>query len=82
MDAWTMIVMGAINIVCFAVGAKVGQQAAKGEPVKLEIPNPAKAYREHKAEKEADREKQREKILLENIDRYDGFSGGQQEIPR
>jgi hypothetical protein len=50
--------------------------------VKLELPNPAKAYREHKAEKEADREKQREKILLENIDRYDGFSGGQQEIPR
>lgn len=75
---WTV---GALCIGCFIVGAKVGQQVAKGEPVRVNLPNPAKAIREHKAQKEADRERSKVEMILQNVDRYDGTPGGQEDIP-
>ena len=46
--------VAASNIVCFMVGAKVGQAVSKGEEVKLPTVNPLEAVREHNAKKEAE----------------------------
>lgn len=82
MEVMLMLVMGAVNIACFVIGAKVGQQVAKGEPVKVELPKPVEAIRQHKAQKEADRRMSQIEAVLGNVDRYDGSPLGQKDIPR
>ena len=78
--AWTLAVMGAVNVLCFMIGAKVGQTVSKGE--KVELPNPAKAVREHKARQEAERVKSEYDTLMSNIDNYNGTSHNQKDVPR
>lgn len=68
------------NIACFVIGAKVGQTVSKGEDIETPIINPMKAYREHQAQKEADREKNRYDTILRNIDSYDGTGYGQEDV--
>lgn len=82
MEILLVLTVGALCIGCFAVGAKVGQQVAKGEAVNVPLPNPVKAFREHKAQKEADRERSKMETILANIERYDGSPGGQEDIPK
>lgn len=82
MEVLLMAVMGLTNILCFVIGAKVGQKVSKGEPVELPSVNPMKAYREHEARKEADRQQNRLNTILQNIEGYDGTSIGQKEVPR
>lgn len=82
MEALTLLAMGAVNILCFMVGAKVGQAVHKGEEVKLPTVNPLEAYKEHRAKVEAEMEQNRLDILMQNIDAYDGTGAGQQEVPR
>lgn len=82
MEALTMAIMGAVNILCFMIGAKVGQQVAKGEEVKLPSVSPLEAYREHQNKKEAEMEQDRIDTILQNIESYDGTSNGQKEVPR
>lgn len=76
--------MAVSNIVCLVVGAKVGQQTAKGEKVELPTVNPMQAYREKEARKEARKEAQREQdrldTILRNIENYDGTGRGQEEV--
>ena len=80
MEALTLAVMGAVNILCFVIGAKVGQAVSNGE--KVELPNPAKAVREHKAQLEAEKVKDEYDTIMRNIDRYNGTSNGQEDVPR
>lgn len=82
METIALLIMGAVNIACFVIGAKVGQQTAKGEPVRVELPNPVAAVREYRQNREDDRERSRTEAILRNIERYDGNPGGQEEIPR
>lgn len=82
MEVFALLVMGAINIACFVIGAKVGQQTAKGETVKVELPNPVAAVREYKQSREDARERSQMEAILRNIERYDGNPGGQEEIPK
>ena len=81
MEVFALLVMGAINIACFVIGAKVGQQTAKGEPVKVQLPNPVAAVREYKQSREDARERSQMEAILRNIERYDGNPGGQEDIP-
>lgn len=78
-------VIGTLNIVCFFIGAKVGQQVAKDEPVKLPNMNPVEIIREHQQTKEAERaEKEQSDYLgtiLSNIDNYNGTEYGQKDVP-
>lgn len=76
------IVAVTANIVCFIIGAKVGQAVSKGEPIEMPSVNPFKAYREREARKEAEREQDRIDTILQNIDNYDGTAQGQQDVPR
>ena len=82
MEVFALLVMGAINIACFVIGAKVGQQTAKGEPVKVNLPDPVAAVREYKQSREDARERSQMEAILRNIERYDGNPGGQEEIPK
>ncbi len=74
------VLMAVSNIVCLVVGAKVGQQTAKGEKVELPTVNPMQAYREKAARKEAQREQDRLDTILRNIENYDGTGRGQEEV--
>ena len=81
MEVLLLAVMAASNILCFMIGAKVGQQVAKGEKVELPA-SPLKAYREHEARKEAEIEQSKLDTILSNLESYDGTSNGQKEVPR
>lgn len=82
MEALLLAIMGAVNILCFMVGAKVGQTVSKGEEVKLPTVDPVKAVREHLDRKEAEYEQNRIDTILRNIEAYNGTADGQEEVPR
>jgi hypothetical protein len=73
--------MGATNILCFAIGAKVGQTVSKGEEITLPSVNPVEAIRKHEAKKEAEFEQSKIDAILQNIDNYDGTGYGQKDVP-
>lgn len=75
-------IVGTLNVVCFFIGAKVGQTVSKGEAIEMPSVNPIEAIREHNDKKEADREQDRLETIMRNIERYDGSANGQEEVPR
>lgn len=87
METITLILaIGALCVVCFVVGAKVGQKVSKGEPIEMPNLNPIEAIRERQHEKEAKREAERQQdelvTLMENIENYNGTSAGQKDFRR
>ncbi len=83
MDILLIAVVGTLNVVCFFIGAKVGQTVAKGKEIELpKIDGPVTAYKRHTATKEAEAEKNRLDVILRNIERYDGTANGQEDVPR
>ena len=78
----SIAIVGTLNIVCFFIGAKVGQTVAKGEKIETPTLNPMKAIREHQDKKESEREQDRINTILQNIDSYDGTPHGQKDVPR
>lgn len=75
-----VLILGAMNILCFFLGAKIGQKVVKGEEIKApEIPlsNPIKAYRE---KKQAEYEQDRINTILQNIEAYNGSAVGQKDV--
>lgn len=72
--------VGALNVVCFFIGAKVGQTVAKGEPIELPSVNPIEIIREHNDKREAEKEQDRIETIMRNIERYDGTANGQEEV--
>jgi hypothetical protein len=75
-----IITVGAMCIISFAVGAKVGQRVSKGQPVEIPLPNPIRAIQEHKSAREAKQERDRYETIMRNIERYDGTSNGQEDV--
>lgn len=84
MEIWVilmlLVIMTASNIVCLVMGAKIGQQVAKGQPVKVDLPNPVAAIKEHREESQTAAKQSQVEAILRNIDRYDGSPLGQEEI--
>jgi hypothetical protein len=70
----------ASNMLCFLIGARVGQKVVKGEEVELPKINPMEVYREQQERREAQREIDRIDMILRNIDNYDGTPNGQEEV--
>ena len=70
------------NIACFVAGAKVGQKVSNGEPIETPTIDPLKAWREREARQEAKAEQDRLDTIMRNIEKYDGTSNGQEEVPR
>ena len=82
MDVLLLAVFAASNIVCFIIGAKIGQMAAKGEKIEMPNINPVKAMQEYR-DKQVEREEQsRIDTIMRNIEKYDGTSRGQEDVPR
>lgn len=75
------VLLAASNIVCFCIGARVGQKVDKGEEV-LPTINPEKAIQERRERREQEFQKNRYDAIMRNIDNYDGTSAGQEDIPR
>lgn len=82
MDALTILSLGFICLACFLMGAKVTQMVEKGETIETPSVNPLKAYREREAKKEAQMEQNRIETIMQNIEKYDGTSNGQEDVPR
>lgn len=81
MDILTILVVGTLDIVCFFIGAKVGQTVSKGETIEVPTINPIKAYNEHIDRKEQEKEQKRIDTILQNIENYDGTANGQKDVP-
>ena len=83
MDVLLIAVVGTLNIACFFIGAKVGQTVANGKEIQTpEVKSPMKMIQERQDRKEAEKEKNKVDIILQNIERYDGTSNGQEDVPR
>lgn len=72
-----VLIVSALNIVCFLIGAIVGQRVFERKPV---IANPVKEIKETIKENEISKEEQRFKDIADNIDNYNGTSIGQKKI--
>ena len=77
---WLLAIASLSNIACFVIGAAVGQKVVKGESIETPSVSPMKAYRDRKAQKEAEAEKSKIDTILRNIDIYDGTGYGQEEV--
>lgn len=82
MEALLLLIMGAYGIGCFMIGASIRQKVDKGEPIELPKVNPMEKIRERMERKEAEREQERNDIILHNIEVYDGTGNGQKDVPR
>lgn len=69
-----------LNIVCFFIGAKVGQKVSNNEPLKMPNLNPVKAIEEIKETKEYKEEKERFNTMLDNINNYTPDGLGQKDL--
>ena len=77
----TILAVGALNIACFFIGAKVGQMVAKGEKIETPTLNPIKAAEERASKRHAEEEQTRLDTIMQNIERYDGTARGQEDVP-
>ena len=82
MEVLAFAVMGAVNILCFMIGAKVGQAVKNGNAVEMPTVNPVKIVQKHKEQKELRAELDAMQTILNNIDNYNGTSIGQADVPR
>ena len=84
MEYILIVIVSILNIVCFFIGAVIGQRTVTGKEVKVPDVsklNPMNMYREHEEKKEAQREKEKLEVILGNIERYDGTGARQEDVP-
>lgn len=74
------ITVGILCIFSFTIGAIIGQKTVKKEDIRL--PNPVRMVREIEDSFEQRKERERNRIIAENIDNYDGTSIGQKDVPK
>ena len=82
MEVLLLAVMAMSNILCFLIGARVGQKVTKGEEIELPKVNPMEIVREHQERKEAARVQDKIEAIMRNIDSYDGTPNGQEDVPK
>lgn len=80
MEILLTLTVGALCIVCFLIGAKVGQTVSNGESIVVPSVNPMEMYRKHEAKKEAQMEQDKLDTILRNIESYDGTAKGQEDV--
>lgn len=81
MEVLLLLVMGAVNVACFVIGAKVGQASVKGEKIETPNINPMQAVRDRQHRKEEQMKQDRLDTIMRNIESYDGTSRGQEDVP-
>lgn len=77
-----LLITVASNIICFIIGAKIGQMVVRQETIET---NPIKAVNKaitkHKEAKDKETEDEYYDAIRHNIDNYTGDSIGQIDIP-
>lgn len=83
MNVLIILVVCIVNILCFYIGARIGQKIIRDEEVTL--PNPVREVQEqvqeYREKRKAKEEQDQLDVILANIERYDGTGYGQQEVP-
>lgn len=83
MNVLIILVVCIANILCFYIGARIGQKIIRDEEVTL--PNPVREVQEqvqeYREKRKAKEEQDRLDVILANADRYDGTGYGQQDVP-
>ena len=75
-----LLIIGGLNVVCFFLGAKIGQKVVKGEEIKapaIAFKNPIEEYRKKKQTKA---EQDKIDTIMHNIEAYNGTSVGQKDV--
>ena len=80
MEILLTLVVGTLCIVCFFIGAKVGQQVSRGEAIETPEMNPVKRWQEHKEMRKNAAEQSKYEKVMRNIDNYNGSEIGQVDI--
>ena len=77
--------VAASNLACFWLGSRLGRSEAVREaaeaPQKERKPDRMTEYRRKEEEKRQQFEQERDRIILENIESYDGTALGQKNVP-
>lgn len=76
-----IMAVGTINALCFFIGAKVGQKVVRGETLETPLKSPLQVVSEVADTFEQRKIQERDKIIADNIDSYDGTGIGQKDIP-
>lgn len=71
-------VVSLTNIICFFIGAKVGQDVKRD--VTLQVPSPAKAIDQWHERKDTQEKKRIEEINMKNIEAYNVYGCHQQDF--
>lgn len=75
-----VLLMGAMNLLAFLIGARTSQKAHKGEEIKLPNINPMQIHKEYTEQIQAKQEQEEINTMLENINNYNGTPLGQKEV--
>lgn len=81
MEILLVAVIAICNIACFVIGARVGQKVQRGEEIRLPETTPIAAIRPRRESREDKMERERLDAILRNIDRYDGSTARQEDVP-
>ena len=81
MEAIILLIVSISNIICFFLGAKIGQRVVNNQPVRIIDKSPIESIREKQDSKEL-KKQEIDDVIKHNIDVYDGTSLGQKDIPR
>ena len=80
MEILLALVVGTLCIVCFLIGARVGQKGVKGEKIDTPRETVINAVREHRERKEAESKQKKLDTIMRNIESYDGTGYGQEDV--
>lgn len=82
MTVLIIVTSSIFNIICFFLGAKIGQRVVNNQPVRIIDKSPIESIREKQDSKELKKQQEIDDVIKHNIDVYDGTSLGQKDIPR
>lgn len=82
MEVIILLIVSISNIICFFLGAKIGQRVVNNQPVRIIDKSPIESIREKQDSKELKKQQEINDVIKHNIDVYDGTPLGQKDIPR
>ena len=74
------IVVSALNMACFFLGANIRQKVDAGEKIEVPNLNPMKVYQEKKEKDKEEEEQRKMEKLWHNVEHYNGSSAGQLDL--
>lgn len=80
MELMLVALVGTLNVMCFIIGAKVGQKIVRDETIELPNLNPIKVVKEMQVKREEDKVQNKIETIMQNIDSYDGTGYGQKDV--